>query len=458
MNHWQPLIAGDLAERAKGALAEIANALQEPRPEWWPEGETAQIRERLSISLANGLPGIAVFLANYAQFGRSEEFESLAVEYLNQSLEKTSALDIDTSLYEGLAGELWALHHIGRLQGLDDTNALTAEGDEILLQTLDDRPTGSELDLVSGLAGLALYFLDRSRDEVTGKALPKIIHWLCETAESKSSGGTWFREPGSLPATKRRKVPDGYYDLGVAHGQPGILGVLGICYAAGIEQSRIGPLIGEGVSWLLDQKIPSDFPSMFPTIVVPGVDVSEQSRLAWCYGDAGIASILWSLGHSTGEVGWIEEARSIARHAVGRTGKETGVLDAGLCHGASGVGHIFNRLAHQLQDEMLADAAIHWYRRTLDFCDPASGVAGFSVSFDLVNFDGSFDPEWNNQPGLLCGPAGIGLALLAGLSEQEPIWDSLLLLGPPLALRTGSCHQTSLETREDALAQVEEAV
>jgi hypothetical protein len=101
-----------------------------------------------------------------------------------------------------------------------------------------------------------------------------------------------------------------------------------------------------------------------------------------------------------------------------------GVVDAGLCHGAAGDAHLFNRLYQATGDPAFAEAARHWYERALDLRRPDEGFAGFP----------SWGPDrdrkmtWIADAGFLTGAAGVGLAMLAATTPIEPQWDRLLLV------------------------------
>jgi hypothetical protein len=99
------------------------------------------------------------------------------------------------------------------------------------------------------------------------------------------------------------------------------------------------------------------------------------------------------------------------------------VRDAGLCHGAFGVAHLFNRIFQATGEERFAQAARLWIGEGLALRRRGLGVAGFSV-WDVTTPGG---PTWTAESGFLTGAAGIGLALLAAASEVEPAWDRLLL-------------------------------
>jgi hypothetical protein len=52
------------------------------------------------------------------------------------------------------------------------------------------------------------------------------------------------------------------------------------------------------------------------------------------------------------------------------------------------------------------------------------GVAGYSAYLPLE--DGA--PQWQADPGILTGAAGIALALLAATTPIEPAWDRMMLV------------------------------
>ena len=102
----------------------------------------------------------------------------------------------------------------------------------------------------------------------------------------------------------------------------------------------------------------------------------------------------------------------------------TGVVDAGLCHGAAGLGHIFNRMYQATGETWLLKAATFWFKRTLDLRLPGEGVAGFLCYWR----DDNKKPQWIEEVGLLQGAAGIALTLLSAATSIEPKWDRILLV------------------------------
>jgi hypothetical protein len=114
-----------------------------------------------------------------------------------------------------------------------------------------------------------------------------------------------------------------------------------------------------------------------------------------------------------------------------RSFAESGVLDAGICHGAAGVAHIFNRLYQATGDEELGDAARRWYRQLLTMRRPGEGIAGFPARNHVDGRD-----VWIADDSVLMGASGVGLVRLAAVTELEPAWDRALLCGVPPLERT----------------------
>lgn len=242
---------------------------------------------------------------------------------------------------------------------------------------------------------------------------------------------------GGGPAGGDRRAPpsrtrlddsgEGFINLGVAHGVPGAIAMLAGARAAGIAESR--PLLDDAVAWLLAQKLPAGAGSRFATEVwLDGDGAPQPSSLAWCYGDLGIAATLLAAGRTVGESGWEREALKIARAAAARPpAREKECVDACLCHGAAGVGHLFNRLHQATGEPVFAAAARTWLLEALDRRQPGAPFGGFRTQ--------AMGPEgvkgWRDEPGFLTGAAGIGLCLLAAATALEPAWDRILLITSP---------------------------
>jgi hypothetical protein len=94
----------------------------------------------------------------------------------------------------------------------------------------------------------------------------------------------------------------------------------------------------------------------------------------------------------------------------------------GLCHGAAGNAHLFNRLWQATGEAVFADVARAWLARAIEMRRVGEAVAGFP-SF-MVDGD---DQHWDPDATILTGAPGVALVLHAAVSEVEPSWDRMLL-------------------------------
>jgi len=228
-----------------------------------------------------------------------------------------------------------------------------------------------------------------------------------------------------LDDSDRAQYPEGRYDLGVAHGIPGVIAFLGRVHAAGIAPADSGALLEAAMGFLLSQ-VSRETPSpRFPYWRAP-VGPAPETRIAWCYGDLGVALALLVAGTSSGRQDWIDYSLELARTVAERTLASAGVADGGLCHGTAGAAHLFNRLFQFSGDPRFLSAARFWFRETLALRRPGEGVGGYSA---LIR-NAALEDVWVPSPEFLNGAAGIGLALLAACTPLEPAWDRVLLVSP----------------------------
>jgi hypothetical protein len=406
---WQALATGTLAERLRASLEEILATLEAhpgPREDPW----TALVYE-------------------YAdRASHSEDHAAAATRIFDRAVAGIQELGAAPMLYGGFTGVAWLATHITEPEpGDEDPNA---EIDATLCAML--AKSWGTYDLIGGLVGVGVYFCERlevpGARPVATRALELIVDRLAELATFSSAGAAWFTPADHLLEPERSLAPEGFYNLGVAHGMPGIIALLAEICGAGVGGARARELLDRSVDWLLAQP-PADAVSRFSPWLVPGDDGRHAgSRLAWCYGDLGVAAVLLRAARRVGAPRWEEAAIEMARVQATRRDDRTMVTDAGLCHGTAGIAHIFNRLYQATGDAALADAARFWLERTLELRHPG-GIAGYRQ----LSRTESGESRWEDSPGFLTGVAGIGLALLAATSEVEPGWDRLLLVSvPPL--------------------------
>jgi lantibiotic modifying enzyme len=239
-----------------------------------------------------------------------------------------------------------------------------------------------------------------------------------------------------LVGWQRARAPNGYFNLGVSHGVPGLLVVLARIAHAGIASDKARRLVDRGVEWLLKQRRNDTPAHWFPSWITDDAPPDNGGGLHWCYGGLGIGAALATIGQLLQSSHWTEAALEILRSAASvRMMDEAGINDAGLCHGASGCAHIFNRAFQITGEPALAEAARHWFDVVLDLRKPGCGLGGYEVwstpqgtTIDPSSPEGIAPIDWVTEARWLTGASGIGLALLAAVSPLEPHWDRLLAI------------------------------
>jgi hypothetical protein len=412
---WTALLDGERREAALRVVDEITAAVVELRP---GEGAFSQV--------SRDAPALAVLFAYLAQARGSAQDGARATRYLDLAVEAAATSPLVPSLFEGLAGVGWAAAQLRQVLGLE-LDDVFSEIDLALWEHLAEAGWSATYDLVSGLVGIGASALERLPNPLAIACLDWIIDHLERTAESCPSGTTWWTDPGWLPGEHGAPYPRGYYDLTVAHGVPGVAAFLARAAARGIQPERARSLCEGAVGWI--QAREGDYPSGLPYLIELDIPTERtpRSRLAWCQGDLGVAAVLMATARVAGRQDWAVSAHALARRAAGRGVESAGVSDADFCHGAAGIGHLFNRLYQATGDAPLAEAARFWYDQVHAQRQPGRGIAGFATL--MPEDDGSV--RWLESPGLIAGATGIALALLASASPHAPCWDGILLLSDP---------------------------
>lgn len=320
-------------------------------------------------------------------------------------------------LYGGGAQLAWLAHRLSATRGLRLKN--TDSFDAYVVAVAESYPSDRDIELVVGIIGLGVYGLSHisatMRREITRRVLTVIgarMEW--------EGDGCFVRVHDPVRNHLRGSLPVGTADLGVAHGNAGLVAYLGAVAQVGNELADEARWLLEGVfRWLLRQARPES-PTVFG---VSGDDGHRDSRSAWCYGDPGV-SLTMRLGADGLAPGELRDAvmrcaRLTALRALARPAARAGVADCCLCHGAAGLCYFGSRAAELFGIET-ASYVSDWYeyirRSRLDGRLSYVGVGGRAP-------DATF----------LSGDSGVAGALLYCAHPDGAVWDERLLTRFPSA-------------------------
>jgi hypothetical protein len=434
MTDWVPVLvpSNDTTTRALEAVDAIADAITNRT---FLMGEVVTKRQN---------PYDEALLFAYLAVVRNDmDWADRAIQCLNSAVDQAAKGTPHAGLFGGFSGLGWTLEHVSMLlarlplpQGEapeDDCGSLSLEGREDLNQDVDIavlralRKIGplSCYDLISGLVGLGVYLFERWPNENAQMGIQEVFDHLERMAQVSHLGITWHTGPDLLPEWQRKDYPSGYFNLGVAHGIPGIIHFLSQVSTSGIvDPKRSHRLLEGAMSWLISQQRPPGSRSRFSSWIAPEREPGD-SRLTWCYGDLGILAVVLQVARRSGRADWSKFSGELLAHCLAWPADSAGAEDAPLCHGAAGIAHIFNRIYQSERDDRCLAAAVNWYERTLAMRKPGTGVGGF-CSRTVPKLDGP--SVWEPNPAFLDGSIGIALALLAATAPIEPCWDRALLL------------------------------
>lgn len=403
---WEPLLRGDQAQ-----LHFIINTLEN------------RAFDNTNSLLNSGNTGTALLLYYYWLHSRDDRYLERGNSFIMRNFELFGEYHSEIhSLCNGTAGFRWVVNHLisnGFIEG--DSNELFSEDDALLYSSMIRDINDGQYDFLHNAIGVGLYFLNRNNKQSL-TYVEALISGLDKIAEADKYGIKW-RSLFSISETEGKNV----YNLSLSHGMASIILFLCKAYKNKIATKKSKKLICGAVSFILSHKLDnpaSDYSSFFPSVVFANDNQPVGgSRLAWCYGDLGIGFALWQAAKTMHNNEWEKVALDVLLHSAARKDpvKER-VTDAGICHGAAGIAHIYNRMYQYTGIQTFKETAIFWLQDTLDKAVFPDGLAGYKA-WHVPQKGG-----WQPRSGLLEGVSGIGLVLLSAMSDVEPKWDECLLL------------------------------
>ncbi len=378
--------------------------------------------ENIPFSLISGKGGVVLFFAYIFKFFKNDKYGDIALKLLEDIISESNQIGNNYSLANGFSGLGWLFQHLVNIDFLHPSEVEVLDSLDAMIY--DSLETNAEnYDLLYGLIGKGVYFLERKDSVYSGKALKKIVHLLYENAMSPNSEFAYW-----IDSLNSELNNDTTISLGLAHGMSGIVSFLIEINQQGIETLKTGELIDQAVKWIFKQKLTTkDRTSIFPAYQ----GENSSSRMAWCQGDLGILIMLEKLNERNLFTDKIQLLKTCLDRDLESSYVDCQIhnklLDVTFCHGTSGIMHLFNRLSLNNQINN-ASKIQYWLKKTLDSIATnrstllsKTGVTTFSLGEDNTN------KIWMEEVGILQGASGVGLVLLSLLFPQECNWDKIFL-------------------------------
>lgn len=372
-------------------------------------------RKQLNYSLLGGDLGDIIFLYHFSRI--DNRYESIADGLLEKMLQSLSLQPCVSTYCNGLAGlglGLLTLQQDGFISGVDSA---LGSIDPVISLSLESFVEDNNIDFLHGLIGIGFYLLERnnSSKEYSVSNLNKIVDYLDKSKISDSTIVKWrYNE-------KRLSKP---FNISLSHGVSSIVVFLCRLIKSGAFSEnynvKIKQMLQGAVQYLLSNRVDVDrLGCCFASSSLECDDYPHRSRLAWCYGDLGVATALLEAGNTLHDSSVRDIAIQVLLFSSKRRDiKANYVNDFCVCHGSVGIAQIFRSQGIALGMKDLLDAADYWEKDTL------SRVVKDGHGRHTLLY---YDPEnggYRESGGILDGISGAGLYLLG---EQTHL-NKLLLL------------------------------
>lgn len=424
MKNGQP--ANYTAAPLERALLALSTQLTSVPPSKLVELDFIESRPVNVLGVAGGIAGHALTRAYLARAGLCDS--DVAVSCLRELVTQLKRSRLDASLFDGYAGVGWVIHHVVNdvLPELLSAPADVKSIDTLLATWVRRYSHRLPVDLTNGLCGIGVYFLSRLPSDDARAGLEEIVRALARRLE-RSSTGLFWRSATNSPLLGV-PFPNGFVNLGVAHGLPGAIAFLAQCESVEIGGEAARTLRSGLTDYLYGTARGPSSPTTYPGWVDPDDNTRAGGGVppAWCYGDIGVACALATAGHALADTELINHASDVAaRAARAPLNTSTAIRDPGLCHGTLGVALMFASLESTcISGSEAARAKSAWLARALALREEGVGVGGFTF-YDPSQSGGT---ERRNYFGVQRGAAGVALALLRLAGTATDSWTKLFLI------------------------------
>lgn len=392
-------------ERLHIKLQEINNVIKE------------EISKENDIGVLNGLSGIALFQFYYSQYLDSEHIYDDALNTLQKCFEKINEGYNKPTFCSGIAGFGWTIDHLVQNNFIElDSDELLSDFDEYIYNVMVLSLNKRNYDFLHGGIGYALYFINRYK--TTSSASLKLSYKIKIDKFISLLDGLADK---SLNQYKWETISDGdkVYDLSISHGISSIIGVLNKLYEFSEFRDEVRSMLQGAINFITDFQYNENSLSLYPSMI--SIKNNDNCRLAWCYGDLGIAVVLFQSSYLLKSESLRKKALFILEFSCKRRNLEQNlVFDSGICHGSMGISQIFKNIFNKSNIITFQNTSNYWLDKGLELSisDDYTGVKKWNPPTK------TFIPDLS----LLEGSAGVGLTIISSLSTLNTTWDECLML------------------------------
>lgn len=307
--------------------------------------------------------------------------EEILEDIFENTSQGTSTLIENPALADGVPGLGLVIHQLGKEGILNDSfdEQLDIITDTIYTKCLDAF-SKENFDYFYGATGLLFFLQEVDANE-------KVEHLVDIFSRYGKDNDFLFYN----------QVDDVYsqgINFGFAHGTLAIIAVFLEIYRKGIQQEKTKELILKTTDALLafkrgtiDHKTVTimhegyNYASFFPYNVI-GKETNTfdpvlsknifhfTDRLGWCNSDLSRMFVLYKIGSEFNQQHYINQANNMISEVVARKEeKDTAISDCYMCHGTSGVAHLYKKIYDLTGESIFHKTYEYWIEATVDFME-----------------------------------------------------------------------------------------
>lgn len=364
-----------------------------------------------SFGFSRGFLGISVFNYLYSVHAEKQQYVDRAREAFFQACDMIDG-DLTKSYPQDFAELGLVAQYLVEADVLDlDLSVFLEDIDTILLQKMRYELRQKHIGgFVNGALGYGLYFLQRARYDQArmGLIIAELVDGILASAIQSDKGCYWQSKLKPSTVTTYLSFP---------HGSAAILLFLAKVVEMGLyPATRLQRTISDAVRFLEAHRVLNDYYQFIDIVESP-----HKSRLALCYGDMGIGYMLIRIGTVFANETWALNGLTLLKACTARRQESnTGVQDASVLFGATGLALLFDRVGQLTGEISMHETANFWYTEVLRYGYSSSGYAGFRAAYN----------QWHLHTNLAFseGIIGIGCGLIKALNPNKLNFDDLIWL------------------------------
>ncbi|WP_109851519.1 lanthionine synthetase LanC family protein [Aquimarina sp. AU58] len=381
-----------------------------------------------------GSIGKIMFLSNYLQYSEEENIQTELWRLIEELILQTENSVQSNYFSNGLCGLAWSLKWLENCGILEEQNELLHPIDsrlrELTLQC-------DHYDLMYGLIGYGVYFLESGNKEMTKNIVEKVINLSSKTKYGK----IWFDTFSEYDINANSKSSNRVINIGLAHGIPSIISYLSSAYRFN-PTFDLREIVLSLINTIKELTVVGGnklFSHLYDENLHP-INGYDHSKLTWTYGDVTMGFSLVKAGYTLNEKSIIDYGLQILNKTIDRSLKDSDIyqkkiisaIDTSFCNGTSGVAHLYGRLFQLTKNKEYLKKTDYWITKTLhgSLKDKRRGIYGYvSYGFD----ENYFLITKEIDPTLFSGVSGTALVLLEYLFSNNYLlnnstgWDKIFL-------------------------------